>query len=361
MNIDANGDVQGNYTVLQTSFKTIAKSKERSLRNILDASLKETKVSSLVLDQVGTFQFDDSNNQTIFIPDGVKWVRPGHVPLDEPPCGFDDKSCYKSETQIREIITAILIAIFVATIIVVAIVYRSWKYEQEIDGLLWKISNEDILFDEDKRLLSTSRISIMSNNSFAQNRLNGWDIGTDVMQAQYKGALVALKEFRFGKTKKGSINSPFDYLSRENKKEMKLMKEMHHKNINPLIGVCCHSQHPASIFVVSEYCSKGSLRDIAQNSDIKLEEEFISSLIHDILSGKFFYFEKKDLQQTTRIIQTNWYLKSTLNKKKKSTDTTIFKTSGVPSLYERKPNTLMITGNNIDWILSIGFPSCRIH
>ena len=297
MNIDQNGDVQGNYTVLQPRYKT---KHARSLADSNDDKAEEmpkTNSHKLELKVVGHFVYDETSNVTLFSQlASVEWVRPGHVPLDEPPCGFDGKACDKSVARVREILTGVLAAILIITSVMISIAYRNWKYEQEIDGLLWKISRGDISFDEDQyRAFSASRISLISNNSLTQAKMSG---NVDTSLAKYKGAIVSVKAFCFAKHKKTS--NAFDYLSRENKKEMKILKEMHHKNINPFIGACTQADYAQTLFIVSEFCAKGSLRDVIENKEIRLDEEFIASLIYGIMSGKC-PFSCLRLDQITRV------------------------------------------------------------
>ncbi|GFQ97183.1 receptor-type guanylate cyclase Gyc76C, partial [Trichonephila clavata] len=90
--------------------------------------------------------------------------------------------------------------------------------------------------------------------------------------ASYKGTLVATKTLKF---KSRNIDIP-----RETKKEMKMMRELHHDNINPFIGACVQ---PHYILLVTEYCAKGSLKDILENPDIKLDHMFIASLVFDLI------------------------------------------------------------------------------
>ena len=265
---------------MQPNFRTKL---QRSLPDSeLFGSMSDIVSSRKYFMQVGTFFLDEVHNRTCFSPIGlIDWVRPGHVPLDEPPCGFDDKSCDHSGLKVREIITCILVIILMVTTVLLSFAYRNWKYEQEIDGLSWKINPEDISFDDGAKVLNASRASLISANSITQCKLADLP---DTKLATYKGAVVSLKQFRF-RAKKSSINNPFDYLTREDKKEMKCMKEMHHKNINPFIGACTQSQQLQSVFIVTEYCSKGSIKDIIENEEIKLEEDFLSSLVYGIMSG----------------------------------------------------------------------------
>lgn len=302
MYIDENGDVQGNFSVLQPNIQRqmpvrVGRSSDTvnesypGNHNSNDISPKDPNVKVPGMNLVGSFYIDDSTNETKFSTQNavpIVWFN-GHVPLDEPECGFDGRKCEKMDLPIQQLLTTGLTVFFLATVFLTFFVYRNWRYEQEIDGLSWKISQDDIDFGEDRhRALSSSRVSLISNTSYAQMRLQASGDAVSTKMATYKGAVVAIKELRFQKPKKSSSSSIFDNLTREHKKEMKYMKEMHHKNINPFIGACSNPGYPGSFFIVREYCSKGSLRDILENHEINLEQQVLSSLFHDILSGKFF-------------------------------------------------------------------------
>lgn len=66
-------------------------------------------------------------------------------PEAEPGCGFLNEHCPKDDTHIRSIVAAGILAVllFCAAVITMSI-YRRWKIEQEIEGLLWKIDPSEI-------------------------------------------------------------------------------------------------------------------------------------------------------------------------------------------------------------------------
>lgn len=58
------------------------------------------------------------------------------------------------------------------------------------------------------------------------------------------------------------------------------MKDMRHENINPFLGFF----HDCGVFaIVTEFCSRGSLEDLLQNDDVKLDWMFKSSLLLDLI------------------------------------------------------------------------------
>lgn len=292
MNIDENGDVEGNYTLLARM-----KTPDDLVLKGMNGSQKPTHIML----PVGNFEYDEEKNETVFKLDNlIEWIS-GNPPLDEPPCGFDGSVCRAPPDNKREIIAGILMGLFITASIIASITYRNWKYEQEIAGLLWKIHLRDIQFYKGVLPMSSSKMSLASQMS-GESKLHT-QIFTQT--ATYKGTIVAVKQLRFHK-KTGDI-------PRETKKEMKLMKELKHDNINPFIGAYIE---PNSIYIVTEYCAKGSLQDILENDDVKLDAMFIASLIFDLISGMNFLHDSDlkvhgNLKSSNCVVTSRWVLQVT--------------------------------------------------
>lgn len=60
---------------------------------------------------------------------------------------------------------------------------------------------------------------------------------------------------------------------------------MRHDNLNAFIGACTESPN---ICIITEYCSRGSLKDVLENESIKLDQMFIASLVFDLIRVSFF-------------------------------------------------------------------------
>ena len=54
---------------------------------------------------------------------------------------------------------------------------------------------------------------------------------------------------------------------------------MQHQNINQFLGAC---PEPDNLCIVSVYCAKGSLEDVLENENIKLDSVFKMSFVSDI-------------------------------------------------------------------------------
>ena len=102
-------------------------------------------------------------------------------------------------------------------------------------------------------------------------------IGAFCETAKYKGGIVRVRTLQFERKKD---------INRDVMKEMKLMRELRHDNVNSFIGACVDMPDPtdqSTITLITEYCAKGALNDILENRDIKLDAMFLSSLIHDLI------------------------------------------------------------------------------
>lgn len=119
--------------------------------------------------------------------------------------------------------------------------------------------------------------------------------------ALYRGRLLAVKRVR-----RHHID-----ITREIKKELKIMRDLQHDNVNGFVGACIE---PPNVCVVSEYCTRGSLKDILENDDIKLDNMFIASLVGDIIRGMIFLHESLlqfhgSLRPSNCLVDARWVVK----------------------------------------------------
>ncbi|XP_011493860.1 PREDICTED: guanylate cyclase 32E [Ceratosolen solmsi marchali] len=242
----------------------------------------------------------------------IPWVG-DKPPVDEPYCGYHGEKCYSHTGEIIGGITGGLLLVFVA---ISLILYRNWKYEQELDSLLWKVNYKDIEIKETKDDSATTGEQLFKNNSknpcqphvrTSQASLSSnpdADFRYSMIYTQvgiYKGRIFAVK-----KVKKKSIE-----ITREMKKELKIMRDLRHDNLNAFIGACTD---PPNICIVVEYCARGSLKDILENEDIKLDNMFMASLVGDIMRGMIYLHESVikfhgSLSTSNCLVDSRWVVK----------------------------------------------------
>lgn len=92
------------------------------------------------------------------------------------------------------------------------------------------------------------------------------------------------------------------------------MKNLQHNHIVTFIGACFDSPH--SCCLVTEYCPKGSLQDILENEEIKLDWMFRYSLMHDIVKGMTFLHASEiqvhgNLKSSNCVVDSRFVLKIT--------------------------------------------------
>ena len=86
---------------------------------------------------------------------------------------------------------------------------------------------------------------------------------------------------------------------------------MKHDNIIQFIGACVD---PQLLCMVTEYCTRGSLKDILKNEEIKLDNMFVASLVFDIIRGMIYLHDSPvgyhaNLKPTNCLVDSRWVLK----------------------------------------------------
>ncbi|XP_011254352.1 receptor-type guanylate cyclase Gyc76C [Camponotus floridanus] len=281
--LDKFGDSEGNFSVL-------ALKKEPFIRDNFSCDYQMLPVGQFL-----------QGETLVYKPWGAMEWPSKTKPEAEPGCGFHNEHCPKDDTHYRSIIAAVVlgIALFCAAVITISI-YRRWKIEQEIEGLLWKIDMNDIhgYPHLDNMMSSPSKLSLVSAMSY-ESRCGGQVFA---QTGHYHGVVVRIKELKFSKKKD---------ISRDVMKEMRILREIRHGNLNSFIGACVE---PMRILLITDYCAKGSLYDIIENEDIKLDDMFIASLVHDLIKGMLYIHESSvlvchgNLKSSNCVVTSRWVL-----------------------------------------------------
>ncbi|XP_072404913.1 atrial natriuretic peptide receptor 1-like isoform X2 [Chiloscyllium punctatum] len=262
---------------------------------------------------LGTFQVVSQYNGTLKkirpIP-GVAIHWPGNVvPKDVPWCGFENESISCRRGRVFTVLE-ILAVVGSLTLLVITmssfLIYRRFRLEKELASELWRIHSEDIHF-------SSSEKTLWSTGSKLTLSLRGSNCGLSVPSdgqcqvfaktAYYKGNVVAIKH----------INQKRVELTRNVLFELKHMRDVQNEHLTRFIGA---SVDPPNIWIVTEYCTRGSLQDILENESITLDWMFRYSLINDIVKGMAFLHNSVigchgNLKSSNCVVDSRFVLKIT--------------------------------------------------
>ncbi|KAK9890919.1 hypothetical protein WA026_012260 [Henosepilachna vigintioctopunctata] len=284
--MDENGDAEGNYTLI-------------ARKPLVDES------EGYGLFPVGIFALGSPRTKLpeLHVYKEIDWIK-GTPPIAIPACGFREENCI---THTKEIVSGVTGGILIVMLVLLLAFYRNWRYEQELDSLIWKIDYKDIQINEEQKsgtkqtrqthpLIRTSQVSLSSNPD-ADFRYS--TIFTQI--GIYKGRVFAMKK----------INKKNIDITREMKKELKMMRDLRHDNLNAFIGACTD---PPNICIITEYCTRGSLKDILDNEDVKLDNMFVASLVGDILRGTIYLHDSPvnfhgALHTANCLVDSRWVVK----------------------------------------------------
>ena len=159
--IDDNGDAEGNYTLIYKKSPS-------------------SEMSGLF--PIGRFYLNQSGSASdipfLKLSSNIEWPD-GEPPLDEPPCGFHNEFC--PSNNYCDMLLGLTGGLLLVLSVIGLVAYRTWKYEQALDGLLWKIDFRELNLDNDFRGLNlrtnealrggrNSQVSLTSNNDCEFNR-----------------------------------------------------------------------------------------------------------------------------------------------------------------------------------------------
>jgi hypothetical protein len=105
-------------------------------------------------------------------------------------------------------------------------------------------------------------------------------------------------------------------ISRQCKKEMKILREMHNDHVNTFMGLIVHAGGYGvsvgdeqcvclhGVQIVRELCAKGSLFDILINENITIDHVFVASFVQDLIKGMLTHVHRVYTRQTTQDYDT---------------------------------------------------------
>ncbi|XP_014203598.1 atrial natriuretic peptide receptor 1-like [Copidosoma floridanum] len=277
VNIDENGDRIADYSLLDMNPNT---SKFEIVANYYGA------------------------NKTLEYVPGKRIHWSGHrlePPPDTPTCGFDGSLCPDNSLPGYAILSIILSSIVMFLIIVSLFIYRHYKLEAEIASMTWKVHWEDVILMPSERFkagsiysLATARQRGSQLTIFSEDNVSfagGVDKQSFVPTGIYKNSKVAIRSIP---RKKIEISRPLLL-------ELKRMKDLQHDHLVRFYGACVEPPHCC---LLTEYCPRGSLQDILENDQMKLDGVFRISLINDVVRG-MSYLHCSEIRSHGNLKSTN--------------------------------------------------------
>nr|XP_012146921.1 PREDICTED: atrial natriuretic peptide receptor 1-like isoform X4 [Megachile rotundata] len=223
-------------------------------------------------------------NQTLeYLPGKrIRWSGGrSEPPPDTPTCGFDGSLCPDNTLPGHAILSMVLSSIVVVLAVVSLFIYRHFKLEAEIASMTWKVHWNDVIVVPNAKTRGSMysliayrmRGSQLTMCSMENASLPGeLDRTVYISTGIYKNSKVAIKPIPRNKVE----------ISRPLLLELKRMKDLQHDHLVRFYGACVEPPHCC---LLTEYCPRGSLQDILENQQIKLDRMFRGSLIHDIIRG----------------------------------------------------------------------------
>ncbi|XP_052826119.1 atrial natriuretic peptide receptor 1 [Octopus bimaculoides] len=232
-------------------------------------------------------------------------------PPDTPTCGYNKSKCPPDEPFPEYGIVVIVLGVLLIIVMLTAFfIYRRISLEAELDEKNWRVRWEDIMYgplDRHKRDPMGSRQSIARRQSMT-SAPSVDTLALDTHQVftrtgYYKGSIVALKR----------INKTSITINRQLKMDIKRIKDAINDHIVRFVGVCLDLPNQS---ILTEYCPKGSLQDILENDEIKLDWMFRYSLMQDIVRGLAYLHGSEikshgNLKSSNCVVDSRFVLKIT--------------------------------------------------
>ncbi|XP_024141067.2 guanylate cyclase 2G [Oryzias melastigma] len=221
----------------------------------------------------------------------VVWPK-GRPPTDMPECGFNNELCtwLTSDIALLAILVTFPIIGVVGVLFIGVLMLQKFKLQTRLDDSCWWIINfSDITIIRDPsgtHGLSQSSTGSHSGSSSCHTNFssNSYDLRDKTGREHiyttiglYQGNQVAIKYIN------NHVN--FNFQKRSIISEFHIMKEMKHENLVQFFGVCIE---PPTVCLVTQYCKKGSLKDVLKSSDVDLDGMFKLSFAYDIVNGMEF-------------------------------------------------------------------------
>ncbi|XP_069316280.1 guanylate cyclase 2G-like [Eulemur rufifrons] len=221
----------------------------------------------------------------------ITWPH-GSLPEDRHGCGFYNELC-KAEPAVGGVTGVTLTVTLLMTTVGAAIVglilrMQKGKLQRQNKDIWWQINYNNITILPQNKPSQRDTPVLRGNESNSSSAMISADLSSFVKSQQgealfyapvgfYQGNHVAIRYV--GDQAEAWVKKPTVL------QEIRLMCELRHENIVHFFGICTE---PPNICIVTQYCKKGSLKDVLGNSDHEMDWIFRLSFAYDIVNGMLF-------------------------------------------------------------------------
>ncbi|PAV62468.1 hypothetical protein WR25_08587 [Diploscapter pachys] len=271
----------------------------------------------------------------------------GTPPLDTPKCGFNNELCGPTHSPLFGILMISLAVVAAVIIAVLFFMYRRYRFEARLHSLDFLINRRDIMlkkhsrtegshliineyenFPYDVKTYKSDNLKISEASNFAMRSGESglaiiskhmekartvqepssftsdeekWNNLTDFAVGMHDGRTVGLKRLYLNDVE----------FSRSIRMEVLALQEAKHQNIIGFTGMVVESP---TVFVVYEFAARGSLRDLLDNEDLPVDDDFVNHVARDIIAGMDYLHSSAvgchgRLKSTNCLLDSRWMVK----------------------------------------------------
>ncbi|XP_063683500.1 atrial natriuretic peptide receptor 2-like isoform X1 [Bolinopsis microptera] len=217
--------------------------------------------------------------------DKVRW--PNDKKVD--PC--EDNRCLTAGTDNTVLFAVVGICVVLVVAVIAAagfIIHRQRTRNNEDRKVEWKIPFSELDFAVKK--------SVSGSRKFGVD-----DKPSDISVARWNHTFVVVKNLTVANIT----------ITKETLEDIYVIKKETHPNLEAFYGLC---DDPGYCSVITEYCSKGSLEDLAHNDNVHLDWMFKLSLVIDVAKGLRYLHNSTfgyhgNLRTSNCIVDSHWVCK----------------------------------------------------
>nr|XP_015202921.1 PREDICTED: guanylate cyclase 2G-like [Lepisosteus oculatus] len=287
----------------------------------MDYAVYDLQLSKNMTKFVPVLQYDSFKSTVSPTPEFsyISWPS-GRPSADKPDCGFDNELCglLINDLSVLILVVILLVTAFFGASFITLLMVQKYRLKTRLGDAWWHINYNDITIVKDPK--GNHNLSVATTPTMKENGSCGTQtlisssnsfglrdkMGKEVVYATigiYKGNEVAIKYIErqiLSDMRKPSIIEEFQ-----------VMRELKHENLVQFFGVCIEPPH---VCIITQYCRKGSIKDVLRNSDIELDWMFKLSFAYDIVNGMVFIHNSNlrshgNLKPTTCLVDSRMQVK----------------------------------------------------